>query len=606
MTTCAKIVAFRGRHAGAYAVLVGLACAVAYFALLHWFRQYPAFNDKTLLCPAAGAGPVLGLFFGIPAIVGCSVASVISDVLCGYDAAQLVMRGATSAVYLGSLCLLWYWIHRRAVAPYPTFDSSHKVATYLACSVVLALETVVLGVVGDSLVGGVRSSLVYSIIALNNWTFLTYLGMPLLIALNRSQLPPADPWFKGSRTFEDPAERKLARMNLTQRMVVAGVIATFGVVVVLNILYFVPYPFYQGFYSMAPGLLSGAYALSAVFTVIVFVPMVGGLYFLETHYTRPIEAVTSSLGTFIDRLRSGERVEISIDLAGAAPRNEVADLVEAAETLQASLIDHIRRLSAATAERERSNAQLEIARNIQMSVVPHTFDRFRALGVDVYGFMRTAQEVGGDFYDVFEAGNGRVGIVIGDVSGKGVPAALFMMRALNELRYQALSSPDLGVALTRASEMLFQDGGGTDVFVTAFVCVVDPSTGRLVYANAGYCQPRIRLHDKESCLECDPERIISPYRHHVYTQYELSLAPGDGLLLYTDGVTEAANADHELLGDQGLADAVRAVVARGTGDDGVSPMDVRCALRHIEECVDAFAAGTPQTDDLTMVGFKLL
>ena len=430
--------------------------------------------------------------------------------------------------------------------------------------------------------------------------------MPLLIALNRSQLPPTDPWFKGDRTLEDPAKRKLARMNLTQRMVVAGVSATFGVVVVLNILYFVPYPFYQGFYSMAPDLLSGAYALSAVFTVIIFVPMVGSLHFLETHYTRPVEAVTRSLGTFIDRLHAGKRAETHIDLAGATPHYEVEDLVEAAETLQASLIDHITRLSAATAERERSDAQLEIARNIQMSVVPHAFDRFRTLGVDVYGFMRTAQEVGGDFYDVFEAGSGRVGIVIGDVSGKGVPAALFMMRALNELRYQAISCPDLGVALTRASEMLFQDGGGTDVFVTAFVCVIDPRAGRLAYANAGHCQPLVRRGGELSWLDCDPERIISPYRHHVYTQHEMGLASGDGLLLYTDGVTEAANPDHELLGEEGLIDAARAVEARGTGDDGVSPMDVRCALRHVEERVDAFAAGTPQADDLTMVGFKLL
>ena len=606
MTTCAKIVAYRDRHALAYAVLVALACAMAYFALLHWFRQWPAFNDKTLLCPAAGAGPVLGLFFGIPGIVGCSAASVISDVLCGYDAAQVVMRGVTSTLYLGSLCPLWYWIHRKAAVPYATFSSSHKVASYLVCSVVLALETVVLGVVGDSLAGGVRPSLAYSIVALNNWTFLIYLGMPLLIALNRSQLPPADPWFKGDRALEGAAERKLTRMNLTQRMAVAGVIVTFAVVVVLNVLYFVPYPFYQGFYSMAPDLLSGAYALSAVFTVIIFVPMVAGLYFLETHYTRPVEAVTRSLGTFIDRLRAGKHAETHIDLAGATPRNEVEDLVEAAETLQASLIDHITRLSAATAERERSDAQLEIARNIQMSVVPHAFDRFRALGVDVYGFMRTAQEVGGDFYDVFEAGGGRVGVVIGDVSGKGVPAALFMMRALNELRYQAISCTDLGAALTRASETLFQDGGVTDVFVTAFVCIVDPRTRRLCYANAGHCRPLVRRGAEESWLDCDPERIISPYRHHVYTQHELDLAPDDGLLLYTDGVTEAANAERELLGEEGLADAARAVVARGTGDDGVSRMDVRCALRHIEERVDAFAAGTPQTDDLTMVGFMLL
>ena len=177
MTTCARIVAFRERHAAAYAALVALVCGVIYFALLHWFRQYPAFNDKTLLCPAAGAGPVLGLFFGGPAIAGCAVASVVSDVLCGYGVAQVVMRGVTSTVYLGSLCLLWYWIHRKAEVPYPTFETSHKVATYLACSVALVLETVVLGVAGDSLVGGVRPSLAYSIIALNNWTFLIYLGM---------------------------------------------------------------------------------------------------------------------------------------------------------------------------------------------------------------------------------------------------------------------------------------------------------------------------------------------------------------------------------------------------------------------------------------------
>ena len=125
-----------------------------------------------------------------------------------------------------------------------------------------------------------------------------------------------------------------------------------------------------------------------------------------------------------------------------------------------------------------------MARQIQMSAVPHDFDSLtERFALDIAGFMRPAREVGGDFYDVFEVGERGVAFVIGDVSGKGVPAALFMMRAQSLLRQYLLETDDLGTAFTLANRQLCERNDAM-LFVTAFACVVDAATGEVRFANA--------------------------------------------------------------------------------------------------------------------------
>ena len=649
----------------AYSLLVALVCALPHFVVLHAFRLVPAFNEGTYLAPAEGVGPVLALFFGLPAIVGCTLANVLSDALCGLHApGVLALRAAAEALYLTLPYALWYHCFRRSPAPRPLLDSAHKLGVYLAVALITSLCAIILNALVDGVSSRIGTVMHYTILSLNDLTFLIYLGMPLLIALSQLPLPARRPrllcWLferlddEGAPAVPDaetcsarvpeaggpamassasssstrltdagPAatatreEPEGARMNLTQRMVIAGVLGAVAVTVVLNVLYFIPYPFYQDYHEIMPDAISGAYALSAIFAALIFVPTAMALRFLEEHYTRPIECVTEALSLFLERLRAGQRGRTSVELAGATPLNEVRDLVQAAERMQVSLADHIDRLSAALKERERVSAELDIAQRIQMSVIPHEFSRFAALGVDVFGFMRPAREVGGDFFDVIDMGEGRVGAIIGDVSGKGVPAALFMMRALNTLRSQMLACDDLGVVMTAANDALYQRDE-LELFVTAFLCVLDTRTGRLRYANAGHMPPLVRRADAGlSWLACDPERVVGVRRDYRYTQHELQLAPGDGMLLYTDGVTDAADTSRAFFGAEGLEAAVRQVErirralrpgnAAGIGSEEptqVGLAGVQPALEFIANQVDLFAADAPQADDMTMLAFS--
>ena len=588
-----------------YGILVALASFVLDFVLLRAFLAIPAFNIGTLVCPAGGVGPVLGLFFGVPGIAGCATAAALSDLISGAEPLTWLLRLVTNTAYIASFRAIWFAWCGASADPAPRLNNAEKNARYMVISLAVALVAVITKCYEDEVIRGALPLMRYVTLALNNFVFLIYLGMPLLIGLNRLPFYPVLPARVRARMRSGEIEpyRKLLRMNLTQRMIIAGLVATVAIIGILNFLYFIPYPFYQDYNEIMPDAISGAYALSVIFTFIIFVPTVLGLKYLETHYTRPIERVTRALEEFNGRVRTGHVANAEVDMAGTKPLNEVLDLVRATEQVQSDLVDHIDRLATVSAERERVATELDVARRIQMSVIPHDFDAWRAsCSLDIYGFMYPAREVGGDFYDVLDLGEGRVGFIIGDVSGKGVPAALFMMRALNELRYQMLACDDLGRALTEANRSLYQTDE-VELFVTAFVCVLDTRTGKLAYANAGHNPAWVKRAYGHEWLVCDPERIIAAFPRHEYREHALMLEPGDGMLLYTDGITEAVSADHEFFGRERLEQSICRVeqIAHELGRPAV---DVRQALEFTANQVELFAAGVPQADDMTMLAFS--
>lgn len=196
---------------------------------------------------------------------------------------------------------------------------------------------------------------------------------------------------------------------------------------------------------------------AAILIVPIFLPMFAFLHILERRFTRPIEVLALDQQTFIERMESdveqGRRdMRIAVDERGTKPRYEIAELYESTNKMRRDMVGFIERLYSVTAERQRTATELDVARQIQMSAVPHDFDSLtERFALDIAGFMRPAREVGGDFYDVFEVGERGVAFVIGDVSGKGVPAALFMMRAQSLLRQYLLETDDLGTAFTLAN-----------------------------------------------------------------------------------------------------------------------------------------------------------
>lgn len=236
--------------------------------------------------------------------------------------------------------------------------------------------------------------------------------------------------------------------------------------------------------------------------------------------------------------------------------------------------------------------ELDIARGMQQSVLPRTFPPFGAFELDAR--MTPAREVGGDFYDVFMIDEDRLGIVVADVSGKGVPAAFFMLISRTLMKAVGSEGEAPAAALARLNELLAADNEQM-MFVTLFYGVLERTSGRFVFANAGHNPPVIRRADgRVEWLNAAAGIALAVMPGLDYEEGGVTLEPGDALLLYTDGVTEANDSTGELFGDARLEATLAAT-------EGGAPEEL---VERVFAAVQDFALGEPQADDLTAVGLR--
>ncbi len=247
------------------------------------------------------------------------------------------------------------------------------------------------------------------------------------------------------------------------------------------------------------------------------------------------------------------------------------------------------------AAEKRIEQELLLARTIQLSALPKNFD-FNHDGFEIFATMDPAKEVGGDFYDFFFVDTNKLALVIADVSGKGIPAALFMMRSKTAIRSLAESGCGLADVLERVNNELCIDNEAS-MFVTVWMCIVDLVTGDVRCVNAGHEFPAIRHGEGDYELYKDrhspPLGVMDDL---MYREYTLHLEPGDCLYVYTDGVPEAIDLSEEQYGTD------RMLAALNRSKD--QPMTK--LLPGVKADIDAFAGGADQFDDITMIGFRYI
>lgn len=245
-------------------------------------------------------------------------------------------------------------------------------------------------------------------------------------------------------------------------------------------------------------------------------------------------------------------------------------------------------------EQERIRSELATATRIQADCLETDFTEFNKLpNLNINAMMRPAKEVGGDFYDVFMIDDTHMCFLIADVSGKGVPAALFMVMAKIHIKnYAALGLP-LGEVVFRANNQLcYRNEAG--MFVTAFICVLDVETNEVVFINAGHNHPFIKHGDGSfTMIEAKRNLVLGLMEDMPYKEQKLMLAPGDCFYLYTDGVSEALNSAKELLGDSRLEKMLNNHLDISN--------DVEAFTEAMFKEVDDFAGEEVQADDITMV-----
>ena len=248
--------------------------------------------------------------------------------------------------------------------------------------------------------------------------------------------------------------------------------------------------------------------------------------------------------------------------------------------------------AADSAARQRIETELNVATQIQADMLPRIFPAFpEREEFDVYATMNPAKEVGGDFYDFFLVDDDHLAVVIADVSGKGVPAALFMVIAKTLIKNHAQNQEAPGTVFTQTNEQLCE-GNDAGLFVTGWMGVLEISTGKFVYVNAGHNPPLLkRAGGTFEWLKSRPGFVLAGMEGVRYRENTLQLEPGDRLYLYTDGVTEATNSHEELFGDERLQNALNEYM----------DLPVEQFLPKIKECIDAFVGDADQFDDITML-----
>ena len=245
------------------------------------------------------------------------------------------------------------------------------------------------------------------------------------------------------------------------------------------------------------------------------------------------------------------------------------------------------------AQRERLNRELEIAREVQERLFPQNYPP--VAGLDYAGRCRPALGVGGDYYDFLELPDGCLGIAIGDVSGKGVPAALLMASLQACLRGQTISGlQDLAKLMSNMNHLIYETTPANR-YATFFYGQYDPSSRLLVYVNGGHNPPMVFRNGEVLRLE-DGGPVVGLFKPARYSQAKVALQPGDVLVLFTDGISEAMNATDEEWDEERLIDAVRRCRHR----PAIEIID--CLIRD----ADAFVAGAPQHDDMTVVAVKVV
>lgn len=333
-------------------------------------------------------------------------------------------------------------------------------------------------------------------------------------------------------------------------------------------------------------LNSSLYSMLAIAALVVGAAVIAYILFIRKVVTRPI----GRLAEFTRGVTaSGQFNTQHIDLRTG---DEIEDLGRSFNFMLVELDHYINDLTAMTAEKERIGAELDVATHIQSSMLPCIFPAFPERSeFDIYATMNPAKEVGGDFYDFFMVDERHLAIVMADVSGKGVPAALFMVIGKTLIKDHTQPGVDLGQVFSEVNDLLCESNS-EGLFITAFEGVLDLVTGEFTFVNAGHELPFIaRSGQPFAPYKIRAGFVLAGMEEMRYRCGSIELAPGDKIFQYTDGVTEATDRDNQLYGMERLE---RVLVE----NNGKSPHEL---LPLVKADIDAFVGDAPQFDDITML-----
>ena len=333
-----------------------------------------------------------------------------------------------------------------------------------------------------------------------------------------------------------------------------------------------------------------AYVNFVIGLEVIFAVLFAAIFiiYFNTLFIKPITLITHEADHF-----ASYGGQSSDRLLSVKNRDELGTLAHSVYQMEVDVCRNIAELTRVTAEKERISTELAVAAKIQSDMLNKDYPPFPARAdFDLFATMSPAKEVGGDLYDYLLLDDDHLLLTVGDVSGKGVPAALFMGKCKVLLDFYAMLGLPPKEIFNRANNQLCK-GNDSGLFVTCWLGILCFSTGELRFVNAGHTYPILFQNEAFSYLKMKPNFVLGGMEDFPYTEHSITLAKGDRIFVYSDGVTEAADSKNELFGEDRLLQAIKET----------SQLSVPDTLKKIRERIDEFAGGAEQADDITMLEF---
>ena len=566
-------------------IIVFLLSAVLFFAFTMPYRVWFSVADITDMRPTTALTPVLGMIFGLAASLGCAAGNFISDLISGYEMSYAVLSALQQIVYGMLPYFLWKKLNKERGGDEFRLDSISRMLKF--CFVMLvdaALIVVCAGIVNHaySVTDFVSINNLY--LFLNSFDSGLLFGCPLLIGGHLFR--------RYMENLKSGNKEKVIFFSLNERMIINTIIMGIGISLLIGSAVYLTDRMNES--GSAISLGGRIYLFQTLALNFYFALSIGFMWFTEKRIAKPVENLAEiAAGYYLEHFTDEQRSHMIDECEKyAADSTEVGNLARSYISMVNDIKEYVSNLQSITAEKERINAELNLASNIQAHMLPCIFPAFPEHDeCDIYATMTPAKEVGGDFYDFFMIDRSHLAVVMADVSGKGVPAALFMVIAKTLIKNYAQMGNPVNEVFNIVNRLLC-DGNDAGLFVTAWMGLLELETGRFTYVNAGHNPPLFARNNGEfEYIKARPGFVLAGVDTVKYKLNEMMMMPGDRIFLYTDGVTEATDADNQLYGVERL---IKFMNSHRT--DSATDM-----LHELKADIDSFVGEAPQFDDVTML-----
>ena len=566
-------------------ILITVICGFIFFVLGYPCRELFKISDTTEVRIVAALPLLFGISFGFFGVLGCAIANLIADIISGYEPIIFIPGFFVQIIYGYVPAVIWNYLRRNDKNKFK-LDKVYKNVQYMLIVILDSLASAFMVVSVIKLKYNEQYlSLLSANIFFNQFITMVIIGIPYLICASLICQ-------HNRRKKQNKPSNFIFSFSLNEKFILFFLVSSIVISVAIGTASFPSIALKYGENNLH--LWNYVYFyIGGLLNICIWVSL-GFLYYMERTVTRPIESMSKIAKTFGKNTDIYERINHILQKCQKYIyfTSEVGELARSYKEMATELDDYVKNLTEATAKQQKIHTELSIATSIQRAVLSKPLE---VEGFENYAIMRPALEVGGDFYDNFFIDDDHLALLIADVSGKGVPAALFMMVSKIVLKHNLQNGLSPAEALNRANDELAEHNVH-DMFVTCICGILNIKTGKLVYANAGHEKPFIRHKDGEfKTADVKSGFVLAGMPGYKYQNFEVQLQPGDTIFTYTDGIPEATNEKDEEFGMERLQK-----VLNDAKDDSV-----RLMCRKVRMAVKEFSGKAPQFDDITMLSFKM-